>query len=195
MSNLRTLWTMGITMSGTQQQNLFLKPLEEPTKGLVGSLETIASAFTPGGMGTDQSSQSAQSIIIRVLSGLAGLTVLISVIAWSFRRHVGTLGRLGKSKQARRQTNAPPIPFYERFLAILARKGHQRSDSQTPREFARSLHQQLQSNGTTQLPEALTTAFYQVRFGQQTLPPAQLDALNASLDQFERSLQNGTSST
>ena len=101
------------------------------------------------------------------------------------------------SRQNRKQRTSPTIAFYERFLAILAKQGHQRTDSQTPREFALGLSQKLSSNGSSngelRLPESLTTAFYRVRYGQHTLPPAQLNELNASLDQFERSLQNGKS--
>lgn len=197
VSHVRNLWTMGMTMSGDQQQNLLLKPFEKPTKGLVDSLETIGSAFTERGTEAGQSNSTAQMIVMRLVAGLAGVAILFVGMTWLVKGGKARLRRRGKAGRSRHQRNVPTVAFYERFLAILAKQGHQRGDSQTPREFVRSLRQQLPSigsaNGESLIPESLTTAFYQVRFGEQTLPSAKLDDLNASLDQFERSLQNGRS--
>lgn len=81
------------------------------------------------------------------------------------------------------------VAFYERFLAILSKRGLTRRPSQTPLEFAADVEETLSaaltSAGLSQLPEDIATKFYRVRYGNQTLTLSEMSALSASLDQLK----------
>ena len=67
--------------------------------------------------------------------------------------------------------------FYERLLALLARRGVKRDPDLTPLEFA----------GTLDLQPALaiTRAYNRVRFGGQQLSAAELREIESTLAQLE----------
>lgn len=81
------------------------------------------------------------------------------------------------------------VAFYERFLAILSKRGLTRRPSQTPLEFAADVEETLSavlaSADLLQLPEDIATKFYRVRYGNQMLTLSEMSALSASLDQLK----------
>lgn len=195
MTRLRDIWNRGMLLSKSQQQRLFFDPLQESAGGLFRSFMEVGSELSSGFSATGDGNRSTTSAMWLLLSGLlisVGFVIWLAKFGlriWS-RRTGGRAGR-GDSHPTRA---APPVPFYERFRDILARTGRVRSAAQTQREFAAALQRDPPTNGHApvgDLPHVVTTAFYEVRFGNHPLPPADLDALNTSLDQWEHALQNG----
>lgn len=78
-----------------------------------------------------------------------------------------------------RQTNtsATTVVFYERLLALLARRGVKRDPDLTPLEFADTLG--------LQPALAITRAYNRVRFGGQQLSAAELREIESTLEQLE----------
>jgi len=197
VASVRTFWLYGLSLTGDQQRNLFLTPLESSATGLLESLQTMADAWNWQASSRRSAEGASRSSVGPTLMRLAAVVVLLAIVAWLVKRGPGPLGRRLRKSRSRALQKTQTVAFYERFREILARSGHQRRDSQTPREFAADLDQQLRSHQfpdrIAHVPQALTRAFYQVRFGQHVLPTNQLSELSTSLDQFERSLSNGDS--
>jgi protein-glutamine gamma-glutamyltransferase len=102
-------------------------------------------------------------------------TLLLLVAAKRVRRFGWRRG-LSLSK---RQTNrdASPVAFYERLLALLARRGVKRDQDLTPLEFANSID--------LQPALAITRAYNRVRFGGQQLSANELREIESRLTQLE----------
>ncbi len=197
VASIRSFWLYGLSLTGDQQRDLFLTPLKSSATGLLESLQTIADAWNWQASSRRSADGASRSSVAQTVMRLAAVVVLLTIVAWWVKRGPGPLGRRLRKSRSRASQRTQTVAFYERFREILARSGHQRGDSQTPREFAVDLDQQLRSHRFSDriahIPQALTQAFYQVRFGQHVLPTNQLSELNTSLDQFEQSLSNGDS--
>ncbi len=193
-SRAQQMWSRGMMMSGDEQRQLFLNPLEDSTSGFFETLKTLVTTWTlPGAATTGAASTS--SVIGRVVTGFAALALVAACLMWMLKRGRGTFGRRRGAAPSRSERAVPTVAFYERFRSILARSGHERGDAQTPLEFAGTVDRHLVtrglSNGVSHLPAALTSAFYHVRYGSHVLPPGQIEELNTSLNKLERSLSNG----
>jgi transglutaminase-like putative cysteine protease len=85
------------------------------------------------------------------------------------------------------------VPFYDRLLTLLQKLNLYREEPQTPLEFAHQASHHLTTNYTNQSPdqqfEALTNAYYHVRFGQFSLEPNESEHWENMVDQIEKSLQ------
>lgn len=81
------------------------------------------------------------------------------------------------------------VLFYERFLNIARQVGLRREPSQTPLEFADSIGLRLpgvaQNPALAELPVRVSSAFYRVRFGGETLPASELEWLDSQLSALE----------
>ncbi len=89
------------------------------------------------------------------------------------------------------------IEFYRRYERLLARHGYRKLAYQTPAEFAGDIRHQLADRIAGQrealIPEQVTAAYYQVRFGGEHLTTGEqsqidqsLSALSETLDQIAR---------
>jgi len=196
-ASIREMWTSGLTMSGEQQRQLFISPLKKSMDGVSDLFANMANDWTLGAPGTEGAGRSSTSVLWRALVGLAAVSVLIFGLVWLLRNTGVSFKQSRGNSRSGRKRQMPSIEFYERFRTILARNGHERDNSQTQREFAtgldRVLTPHISPNEVTRIPEVLTNAFYLVRFGHHELPSEQVSELNASLDNFERSLasENG----
>jgi len=106
--------------------------------------------------------------------GLAGVVLLV-LVARRVRRFGWRRGLRIRPGQA----VEPPstVVFYERLIALLARRGVERDCHLTPLEFAGSLE--------FQPALAITQAYNRVRFGRQRLSPAELREIEETLRKLE----------
>jgi hypothetical protein len=111
------------------------------------------------------------------LVGLAGMAAFLLLFVIRRVRRFGWRRGLSLSK---RQVNndASTVVFYERLLALLARRGVKRDPDLTPLEFASGLD--------FQPALAITRAYNRVRFGGQELSPAELREIEQALAEFEQ---------
>jgi hypothetical protein len=86
------------------------------------------------------------------------------------------------------------VAFYRRLTQLLEEFGLERPPAETHYEFARRAGvflagQGSSTEGVSEVPRLVVDAFYRVRFGHLTLPPAALSDLEARLDALEQSLR------
>jgi len=86
------------------------------------------------------------------------------------------------------------VAFYERYLKVVQRQGLRRAPAETPQEFAsavvKRLHEFLPLDGLVDLPPAVCSAYYRVRFGGEVLPADELLLLEQRLSRFESELRH-----
>lgn len=86
------------------------------------------------------------------------------------------------------------VEFYERFQKLCQASGLVRNESQTQQEFAAHVDQSweaiLKPAQLSGLPSRLTTDFYQVRFGNQSLPDQEATWLDGQLTILEKALKS-----
>jgi protein-glutamine gamma-glutamyltransferase len=120
---------------------------------------------------------------------LFAIALLVRGAVWLFRwyREGGWNG--GRNRRRQQQL---VVAFYDRFLKAVKRLGLERQPAETPQEFAavaqQRLRPRLEPAGLAQLPDAVCTAYYRIRFGGETVPPAELTGLEAQLATFEQVL-------
>ena len=110
---------------------------------------------------------------------LIGLTGVVGFLLWFVVRRVRRFGWRWGLRWSRRQVNrdASTVLFYERLLALLARRGVKRDPDLTPLEFAGSLD--------FQPALSITRAYNRVRFGGQQLSRAELKEIQQALEELE----------
>jgi protein-glutamine gamma-glutamyltransferase len=111
---------------------------------------------------------------------LLGLAALVAALLFFVAKRVRRFGwRRGLSlSRHHADRQASPVVFYERLLALLARRGVKRDPDLTPLEFAR---------GLDYLPAlSITRAYNRVRFGGQALSAGELQEIEKTLTEFER---------
>jgi transglutaminase-like putative cysteine protease len=101
--------------------------------------------------------------------GLAGVLLAGSVAALRLLRRRAAVGGLWR-RLGRRGPAAAPARFYARMLRLLARRGHPRPPTLTPREFAAGLEDHPVLHGPVR---ELTELYERVRFGGERLTPAE----------------------
>lgn len=133
----------------------------------------------------------------------AGLTAIVFCLAavgfvrgaaWLYRR---AFRRRRRWTEDVRASSRPKVAFYERLLAILARRGMERRPEQTPREFAAEVarwlapvNSDMASSGDPPalLPARVVESFYLVRFGAATLDKSEADQIEQALTKLDQSL-------
>lgn len=102
-----------------------------------------------------------------VLIPLGFLLLVSTVLAILFAPRIAYLARLWRSKSRVRsgRANARDVTLaYERFLALMARRGMQRAPAMTPGEFAGEIH----DASVAPLAREFTMAFEEARYGGAT---------------------------
>jgi hypothetical protein len=137
--------------------------------------------------------------------GLVAMVICLVVVGlYRMLRYVVHRLRGWVARRRRRTARAARIrvEFYHRFQLLLRRRGMRRAAGQTQREFARAVGRRFAAEPgggeLTRLPERITDAFYQVRFGghpldkthRQTVEQA-LSRLEEALDRRRRAWQRG----
>jgi transglutaminase-like putative cysteine protease len=131
---------------------------------------------------------------------LVGISVVVALAAlmlsWAYR--VGLTPRrflkrlTGQAAAASGRPHAT-VEFYRRLEAALARHGLVRASCQTQREFAEqaglALAQSVGRVDLAALPPRIAEAFYEVRFGGQSLEPAEHGVVEAALRELEQADQ------
>ena len=136
LSLLHSFWRDHVvSMSGARQREVLYQPLVSQVR------QTAADLSDP----SRWDAADAQPLV-RVVVGMIGAAVLSAILvagAWLLwlrwgtpRRTAGRVSRSGTRTAAGSGRSA--VAFYTRFESLLARCGHRRPASQTPREFART---------------------------------------------------------
>lgn len=97
--------------------------------------------------------------------------------------------------QANMQFTRISIPFYQRLLKLLSRRGWSPLPSQTPAEFASQVQSQLlakQQQVLADIPVALVIPYYAVRFGSVSLDENQTNSLEQQLKALQLGLKHAT---
>src|SRR5262249_8199277 len=85
------------------------------------------------------------------------------------------------------------VEFYEQFLALVSLRGLRPAIDQTPRGFARAvgseLGETLEGEGLRALPVDVTGLYCRVRFGGDTLLPAEVDDLAVRMSRLAAELK------
>ncbi len=198
MEWVRTTWRRDVlAMNPARQRALIYGPLQDAAR------QTFRNLADPGwwhavrrGVGSRLADfldalLAGRSIGARVAL-LAALGVLGALVAYfGYRFLVWGFGlRLGRPRRARAGAARPPVRFYRRLEALVARHGLSRSHSQTQREFAREAGARFeQLTGDPEyvhLPARVAEAFYQIRFGGRVLDGRQIAAVDAALSRLEQ---------
>jgi hypothetical protein len=116
-----------------------------------------------------------------------GLALAAAVVGvWRVRRARRRLPHPGTAR-------ALKAAFYQRLLALLARHRQLRPQpAQTPREFGSAVQRVLAERATTvglaELPKQIVASLYRVRYGGETLSPAEDKEIEHQLDRLEAAL-------
>ena len=113
------------------------------------------------------------------LAPIVGI-VVVGAVAWRLLRGGGG----GKRREKPRPR--PIVPFYERMLRVLRRRGFVKPEAQTSAEFADHVMGDL-GPGLEAIGE-ITWRFYAVRFGPEQLPPDEALRLTRSLKSLDREI-------
>jgi protein-glutamine gamma-glutamyltransferase len=122
--------------------------------------------------------------------------VALLLLAASARLLVWVVGRVVRQISGIKvgdATGMAGIQFYRRLLQLLSEYGLERPPAETPREFARRAAIFLAGHGSgteavADVPPLVVDAFYQIRFGDQTMAESDFERVNARLDALEARL-------
>ena len=120
--------------------------------------------------GTSRYGRLVAALLVIVVSG---------GIFWAFRGYA-RLFRLWRRKLQVRTRSEITCDYFEELLFILEKKGFTKSRFETPLEFSRRVGHRL----GTELPIAITEAYYRARFGGHEPHEEELVRLRASLGQL-----------
>lgn len=173
-------------------------------RDLYAPLQTLANAFTNQIRGTSNFWQVLQKNLVTfwqhpeqwfsLRGGLTAFVLMLSLLGLFYlsRGGVRLIRRLllGPTDQQKRRVY---IEFYERFLMLLKPLGLVPKPDQTQLEFALQVEAAWKARHLPSefLPIAkdISTAFYRLRFGNETLGPAEEQRLRDSLQQLEVQLR------
>ncbi len=115
--------------------------------------------------------------------------VIIAVVAFLQRLRSWWRSRV-EQRSAGDSSGRISIPFYERFVELMAARGFHRGSSQTAAEFADDVAQrlvgQLPDASGRELPQTLASLFYLVRYGETRLNPLQQGKVDQAMEYLER---------
>ena len=131
--------------------------------------------------------EQSRGLLPRVVTpALIGLLSVSAVLMAVFlTRRVRRFGwRRGvKIWQTRSDHETSRVEFYQRLLELLKKQGLMREASQTPLEFA--------SAAGINEAQAITTAYYRVRFGEEKLTASERTRIEELLSRIQQSRKNG----
>lgn len=200
MDAMQTVWGQGMFMTRQQQQRLIYGPLSDAASEGWALVTFAADANTDGAGGRNRTSVGAAALVIVFLAG--GLGVLAFAVIRSRRGKK----RASESKKFARRERADAViktPWYDRYTDVVKRAiGLSRPDSSTQQEFSTLLQSETTKPRTAGSPEtgsnveadvremapALTTAFYESRFGHRPPESADLEEWNRKLTSIENAL-------
>lgn len=118
-------------------------------------------------------------LILLLLSGLLTLV----------RRLWNVWRQARRAERTRQRQQRIRVAFYDRFQQLCAAAGLVRGPSETPREFAATVRQQLadllSAAGAADLPDRLIALFYGIRYGQHPADDTAIAALDLQLTRLE----------
>jgi hypothetical protein len=195
-SVVTSTWSRLVNIDIEAQQAAFYSPI----------MQTLRTWWYP--------TQGSRPLVARILQGivefardptqwftLMGLAIatafggFIAVVFFVFRMRRSIWKALGWILKRRRLDEAIRVAFYVRFETACAQLGLVRTPQQTQREFARTVGPRIRnvvasSNGLAEFPPRLVDLFYRVRFGDENLPPADINDLDRKLTTLERLVRN-----
>ena len=132
--------------------------------GASGRKSTDATSSSMGGVG---------GLVAHPVALASAFAALVIAVAFSWRRY-------GQSwrRNARQDSAASAVAFYQEMLRALERVGHKRAINQTPAEYARQLRMPAVSE--------ITSIYQQVRFGDQILGDDQIARVDILLREVKK---------
>jgi hypothetical protein len=170
---LELIWIQYVVGYDKQEQRSLATSLQNQLFGYRRSLAQIISAVR-------EAITSRSGAIL-----LTGFFSLAAVLLWFLVRRVRRFGWRWGLSLSRRKLNgdASTVVFYERLLALLARRGVKRDPDLTPLEFASNL------DFEPALP--ITRAYNRVRFGGEELTREDATEIDSWLQRLEQKSANG----
>jgi hypothetical protein len=132
--------------------------------------------------------------------GVVSFTLLClgATFVWAGRRFMAALQRMQWGAARGRAAVRRRVEFYERFRKLAAADGLSRGESETQREFGRTVDSRWEPLLATAdlggVSANLTELFYRVRFGEKELDQAEADDIDRSLTQLEKIVAGSASS-
>ncbi|HEV8002130.1 MAG TPA: DUF3488 and transglutaminase-like domain-containing protein [Planctomycetaceae bacterium] len=188
-------WSQLMNMSINEQQTSFYVPIRDyiqnwwsPKDGARPFLAMLYYGLID--FATDPTQWfTVKGILAATVTGaiFTALAFLIRLRKRMWKRLIGLWKRQSSAREIR-------IAFYERFEALCRQLGLVRSSHETQREFAGSVGARIRevvvsADGLPELPPRLVDFFYRVRFGDEDLSPADVEALNRDLTSLEGALR------
>jgi hypothetical protein len=189
---LQNFWLQNVvSIDGNRQRELIYQPIQKMARSAVASLKNLgelAKRLWHNVSTTIRSPKKWFSWQGGAISFV--LLLLLSGIVWVVRRLWAFVRR--RRREGSGAVLIPRVAFYERFAKALAASGFVRVQSQTQREFADEIQQELQTRlvvaGVADLPVDVSRLFYQVRFGGRDLSPDEAAHIDTELTRFESCL-------
>lgn len=123
------------------------------------------------------------------ISMLVGVLIVLIAVCW-------LLIRWWRNRRLRNQDDRLyariAIPFYQRLLKLLSRRGWRPLPSQTPAEFASQVQDQLiarQQGNLADIAVSMVPPYYAIRFGGATLDSQQANSLDQQLQTLQLGLK------
>lgn len=189
---LENVWSTGIQLSKTQQQQMIYKPIQE-----IGQQSWANAKNLMQGRATNFNSllnflkSPGEWFSIKGGFFVFVLLTLISGSIWTFRRVYHLLEKLNLRTQKTTQ-RIQKVDFYRRFLKILRRQGIQQGPTQTAKEFVATsltdLQPKLLKNNLEEWPADLVNKFYLVRYGERELSKSDAEEIHRRLNDLETCL-------
>jgi hypothetical protein len=187
-----------LSMNSQRQQEGIFNPVKEGTRGIVAvlfdreqwtkTLKNIGKILS--GQKPDDTGEwfSWRAAVLSFVT-LTLLLFLYRGVAWLVRRLWGLASPPEPNAQNLKDAE---VEFYHRLEEILAQRRFVRLPSQTQREFALAVGDELATDpGTLHVagvPRRVAEVFYRVRFGQERLEPPHLESLDHSLSELSAAL-------
>ncbi|MEW4487490.1 DUF3488 and transglutaminase-like domain-containing protein [Thalassoglobus sp. JC818] len=189
-SNIRQMWSTGVRMSKSQQQELIYSPLKSIAIESWNNVKEFAESDKTATLRSFVAFLRSPRQWFSVTGGIVAfvLMVLLSAIVWCIKKLIQLVRSINDARSMKRRHRSQ-VQFFDRFVQILSKMGIHQSASQTAREFVKSsmveLKQPLSDAGLSEWPDELVELFYQVRFGGSTMSPQQSQQIDRELKKLQ----------
>jgi hypothetical protein len=192
LSLLHSFWRDHVvSMSGVRQRELLYQPLVTRVR------QAAVDLSDPSRWDTTDA-----QLLVRVVVWIIGAAVFGGIlvagvwllwVCWGTSRWTAFRVSRGGIRTAA-SSGRSAVAFYTRFESVLARCGHRRPASQTPREFGEQAAGRIASAGgdirISQWASEIVQAFYEVRFGGGTLAGDRAAAVETALKRLQQAARN-----